>query len=241
MSATIDTSPGARARAAGALFLLTIVGGIVGQSMISDRLVAPSDAAATAKNILAHTTLYRTGFSIFMIEMAAQIGAALLFYDLLKPVNRSIARAALTFELTGCGIKTLARLFYYAPLLILGGGTSLAALGPGQPEALALLSLKVNSQGAAMALMFFGFSTTMNGWLIMRSGFLPRALGVLSMVSGIGWLTFVWPPLGYGAFLIVALVALAGSVAMIGWLLVKGVDEPRWRERAIASAGSIWR
>ena len=79
--------------------------------------------AKTAANIVANKSLYRLGFTIFMLEMVAQVGVSALFYDLLKPVNRSLARISAIIGLTGCGIKTLARLFYYAPLILLGGAS----------------------------------------------------------------------------------------------------------------------
>ena len=94
------------------LYLLVIIGGITAQSFISDRLVVGDDAARTAANILANMSLYRLGFTIFMLEMVAQVGVSLLFYDLLKPVNPSVARVSAVLGLTGCGIKTMARLFY---------------------------------------------------------------------------------------------------------------------------------
>jgi uncharacterized membrane protein len=81
----------------------------------------------------------------------------------------------------------------------------------------------------------------LRGWLVFKSRFLPRFLGVLSMVSGLGWLTFLWPPLGSQAFIAVALFAIAGVIAMSGWLFVRGVDDVRWRERAALAATSIWR
>jgi hypothetical protein len=221
--------------------LLVIIGGITAQSLISDRLVVRDDAARTAANILANTSLYRLGFTIFMLEMIAQVGVSLLFYDLLKPVNRSLARASAVLGLTGSGIKTLARLFYYAPLILLGGASYLSAIPPEQLAALSLAFIRINNQGAAIAIIFFGFEGLLRGWLVYRSGFLPRFLGVLSMVSGLGWLTFLWPPLGSRAFIGVALFAIAGVIVTSGWLFIRGVDDVKWRERAALAATSIWR
>jgi hypothetical protein len=95
--------------------------------------------------------------------------------------------------------------------------------------------LKVNSQGAAVALAFFGLEGVLRGYLIMRSTYLPRWLGVLSLISGLGWLTFFYPPLGSRVFLILALMALLGAGTQIFWLLVFGVNEECWREQATTS------
>ncbi len=236
-----ETSPTTRGRILAALYLFVVIGGITAQSFISDRLVVRDDAARTAANILANTSLYRLGFTIFMLEMIAQVGVSTLFYDLMKPVNRSVARVALVIGLTGCGIKTMARLFYYAPLILLGGASYLAALQPAQLAALSLAFIKINNQGAAIGVIFFGTEGLLRGWLVFKSGFLPRFLGVWSMVSGLGWLTFLWPPLGSQAFIGVALVAIAGVIAMSGWLLIRGVDDVHWRARAALAAASIWR
>jgi hypothetical protein len=236
-----ETSPGTRGRILAALYLFVIIAGITAQAFISDSLVVGDDAAKTAANILGNESLYRLGYTIFMLEMVAQVGASALFYDLLKPVNRSVARAALILGLTGCGIKTMARLFYYAPLILLGGASYLSAMPPAQLEALSLAVIKINDQGAAIAVIFFGFESLLQGWLIFRSEFLPRFLGVLSMVGGLGWLTFLWPPLGMQAFTAVALFAIVGLIATIGWLFIRGVDDVKWRARAALAATSIWR
>jgi hypothetical protein len=227
-------SPRRLARIIGLLFLLTIVAGIFAQAFVSERLIVFSDAAATANNIQTHRGLYQLGFTFYLIEMTCQIATAALWYILLRPVNRSIALTAAFIELAGCVVKTGARVFYIAPLFVLGaGGTStLHGLSAEQLPAIALILLKANDYGAATALAFFGFSTPLNGYLIFRSKFLPRWLGVLSMIAGLGWLTFLYPPLGYSAFPFIALLGLVGSAATIFWLLVFGVDEEKWKMRA---------
>jgi hypothetical protein len=236
-----ETSPSTRGRILAALYLFVIIAGITAQVFIADRLVVDDDAAATATNIVANKSLYRLGFTIFMLEMVAQLVTIALFYDLLKPVNRSLARTTAIIGFTGCGIKAFARLFYYAPLILLGGAAYLSAIPPVQLEALSLAFIKINNQGAAIGLIFFGFETLLRGWLLFNSGFLPRFLGVFSMISGLGWLTFLWPPLGSQVFMGVALFAITGVAATTGWLLIRGVDDVKWRARAALAATSIWR
>jgi hypothetical protein len=238
---TEEMSPRTKGRFAGALYLLTIIAGVYAQAFISDRLVVPRDAATTAANILANQSLYRLGFTVYLLEMAAQVATVVLFYQLLKPVSKTGAMLAAAFELIGCGIKIFSRLFYLAPLLVLGGGASyLSVFNKEQLDAIALLLLRINNNGAAIALAFFGFSTLLQGWLIYKSGFLPRWLGVIGIIGGFGWLTFLSPQLGMRLFLYLAVYALIGSLATIVWLLTVGVDEQRWRQRAAQAAASIW-
>jgi hypothetical protein len=236
-----ESSPSTRGRILAALYLFVIIAGITAQSFIADRMVVYDDAAKTAANILANTSHYRLGYTIFMLEMVAQVVVTLLLYDLLKPVNRSVARTAAVLGLTGCGIKTMARLFYYAPLILLGGASHLSAIQPAQLEALALAFVRINNQGAAIGLIFFGFEALFEGWLMFKSGFLPRFLGVISMIGGLGWLTFLWPPLGSQAFVGVALFAIVGVIATVGWLFIRGVDDVKWRASAELATTSIWR
>jgi hypothetical protein len=241
MDRIAETSPRAKARLTGLFYLLTILTGIFAQGFISERLVASSDAAATATNILTHESLYRLGFTVYLIEMASQITMTALFYELLKPVSKSVSLLSAVFSYIGCGIKTFSRLFYFAPLLVLGGAHYLSVFSTEQLQALVLLFLKVNDQGAAIALVFFGFSTLLKGYLIIRSTFLPRWLGLLGLLAGFGWLAFLSPPLGYRLFPYIVALGLLGSIANIVWLLVFGVDEQRWKEQAAAAAASIWR
>ena len=236
-----ETSPRAKARITGGLYLVTIVAGIIAQGVISARIISSGNAATTATSILANRSLYGLGFTIYMIEMAAQIAMTALFYELLKPVSKSVALLSAVFGYVGCGVKIFARLFYFAPLLVLGGSSWFGGFSESQLESIALFLLQLNDQGAGIALAFFGFSTVLHGWLIMKSTFLPKWIGILSLVGGIGWLSFLSPPLGLRLFPIIAVVGIVGSLATIVWLLVVGVNEQRWLEQAEVAARSIWR
>ena len=237
-----EMSPRTKGRLAGVIYLLYVIAGVYAQAFISERFIVFGDAARTASNILAHQSLYKLGFTIYLVEMAGQIATVVLFYQLLKPVSRTGAMLAAVFELTGCGIKIFSRLFYFVPVLVLGGGASyLSAFNKEQIDSIVLLMLRINDNGAAIALAFFGFSTLLQGWLIYRSGFLPRWLGVIAIIGGFGWLTFLSPPLGRQLFIYVAAYALLGLLATTAWLLTIGIDDERWRARAAQAESSIWK
>jgi len=230
-----ETSPRFEARITGAFYLLTILTGIFAQGFVSGSLVVDGDAAATATNILMHKSLFQLGFAVYLIEMACQIAMTALFYDLLKPAGRSVSLLAASLGFAGCVIKTFSRLFFIAPLFILGGAHYLSVFSAEQLQALAFLFLKVNDHGAAIALVFFGFYALLTGYLIVRSTFLPRILGVLSIFGGLGWMSFLYQPLGYRLFPYLAALGVLGAALLILWLLVFGVNEQRWREQASAA------
>ena len=223
-------SPRSIARATGVFFLLTLITGAYAQAFVSERLIVWGNAAATMANIVAHRGLYMSGLTVYLVEMTCNVVMTVLFYALLKPAGPNLSLVALAIGLVGCTIKTVARVFYAAPLFLLGGH-GFHALSPDALNELLMALLVVNDRAAGIALSWFGFNTLLVGWLMLRSTFLPRILGVLGIVCGLGWLTFLWPPLGDRVFMPLALVALLVSIATILWLIVRGVDEAKWFER----------
>ena len=234
-----QSRPRTVARMLGLFMLLTILGGVIAQGFISQRLIVYSDAAATANNILSHKGLFKLSFSIYLIEMIANVVTTALWYTLLRPVNRTIALTAAFIDLAGCVIQTVARVFYFTPLWVLGAASTPGAIvnpalhgfTPEQLQSIALVLFRANASGAAIAMAFFGVSVPLNGYLIFRSTFLPRWLGALGMIAGLCWFTFIYPPFGASMFTYTAPLGLLIVIVMIFWLLVFGVDETKWRDQ----------
>lgn len=232
------TNPRLIGRILALLSLVLILSAVFAQGFVSDRLIDYSNATNTANNILAHQGLFRLGFTVYLIEMACNVANTALWYVLLRPVNRSMALVAAFIDLAGAIFKTFARVFFITPLWLLlhTGSPVLSGFTSEQVQSIVMILLRVNNTGAAVAMAFFGFSSMMYGYLIFRSTYMPRWLGVLQMICGICWLTFLYPPLGSRVFTYAAPVGLLSVVVMILWLLIRGVDEDKWRSRAAASS-----
>ena len=130
-----ETSPRTKARITGVFYLLTVLTGIFAQGFVSGRLVVDGDAAATATNIIAQRGLFQLGFAVYLIEMACQIAMTALFYELLKPAGRSVSLLAAFLGFAGCVIKTFGRVFFIAPLFVLGGAHYLSVFSAEQLQA----------------------------------------------------------------------------------------------------------
>ncbi len=228
------------ARIAGVLFLLSFVGGGFGEAYVPSKLIVSADATTTAHNIKAFDFLFRMGFAGYLVEAVCDIALALIFYALLRPVHRDLALLAAFFGLVGTAIFGVAELFYFAPAFILGGAGYLKTFSPDQLDTLALLSLKFYVYGGAIFTVFYGVAWVLRGYLIFRSGYLPRFLGVLMTLGGFGFITrnflLVLAPAYAHASLL--LLMLPGGLSLTAWLLIKGVDVPKWEGKA-GSAGLV--
>jgi hypothetical protein len=236
MERIAEASPRSLARMAGVSQLLEALTATFGQVFVLGRFVVSGNAAGTAANILGHERLFRLGFASSLIGVIFHIAWALLLYDLLKPVNRRLSLFAVFVILVGCAIQALASLFYLAPLLVLGGGSSLSAFTADQLQALAYMFVRLNGYAFNTYLVFFGLWCALIGFLIFRSTFLPRGLGVLLVISGLGWMIYLVPPLAIRLFIpYIAGASALGEIPLELWLIVMAVNAERWKEQASAA------
>ena len=220
-------------RIAAVLFLLTLVFGFFGEGYAPGRFIVAGDATATARNITDSPMLYRVGFASYLIEGLCDVALAWFFYILLRPVNREIAILSAFFGLVSTAIYAVAELFYFAALIILRNATALAAFSPEQLNALALLSLKIFANCGWIFLAFYGVPSVLRGYLIYRSRYLPKFLGILLIIGGVGFIAknflVVLAP-SYASNVLLAPMALAGLLLTV-WFLFKGVNAQEWQRQ----------
>jgi len=228
-------SPRARARLAGFFESMEGWTSSSGQVFLLGSLVVQGSAAATAHNILANEAQYRLGFLVSVASVAFHLAWALLMYQLLRPVHRTMAALAGLFVIICCAMQALTALLYIAPLVVLQGGQAAGGLDTQQAQGLAYALLQLNRTAYDIDLIFFGLWCILTGYLVWRSTFLPWLLGILLMVDGVGWTLFVWPPLANFLFPAIAVAAGLAEVPMQLWLLIMGVDNERWNQRAAAA------
>jgi Domain of unknown function (DUF4386) len=238
MERIAETSPRLKARTAGFFWLMTFLTG--GFAMfVGGRFVVSGDAAATAANILAHESSFRLGVAANLIATACYLAATLLVYDLLKPVNRNVSLLAAFFSIVGCAVGAFSFLFYLAPLVVLGGAQYLSAFTVEQQQTLAFMFVRLYEQASIIAFAFFGLHVFLVGCLILRSTLLPRLVGALMVIGGVGWLMLSFtnllsPPLAEYLTPYIMAPGMLGEASLTLWLLVMGVNAQRWNDQASA-------
>jgi hypothetical protein len=237
MQRLAEVSPRPSARITGVVYLLYFLTAVLG-GFFTRGIVVDGDATATANNLLAHHALFRLGLATGLIATACYIALTALFYGLFKPVNSSLSLLAAFFSLVGCTITAFGSLFQLAPLVVLGGAQYLSVFKVEQLRALALMFLELNTQSANICLVLFGLYDLLIGYLIFKSRFLPQMLGVLMALAGLGWVTFLSPPLANHLSPYNLVLGLLAELLLMLWLLVKGVNVQRWKEQASAAGAS---
>ncbi|MFZ3264339.1 MAG: DUF4386 domain-containing protein [Terriglobales bacterium] len=227
-------SPHPGARIIGVVYSLYFLTAI-GSELLIRGIIVPGDAAATATNLRAHEQLFRLSMAGGLIGTALYIAVTVLFYGLFKRVNRTVALLAAFFSLVGCAIQGCGSVFQAVPFFILDGSSYLSVFQVAQLQAIALMFIKLYGQAAYIYLVFFGLFNLSIGYLIFRSTFLPRILGVLMALSGLGWLTVLSPSFVHHVLLYVELLGIIAEASLMVWLLVKGVNVERWKEQAHAA------
>jgi Domain of unknown function (DUF4386) len=231
----VETSPQVYARLCGVLYLIVIVIGISSELFVRDRFTVSGDATATANNIAASQLLWRSSIAGDVILLVCAVIQALLFYVLLRPVNKNLALLAVFFNLVECAIDGVNKLNLIAALFLSGGAEYLKSFEPRQLQALAYLSLKLHAYGYAISLVFFGFVCMIFGYLLYRSDYFPKAIGVLMTIAGLSYLTnsftLILAPTYARTIAPILVLSFIGELSFCLWLIVKGVNMTKWNEK----------
>lgn len=219
------------ARMAGFLYLIYIVTTIVADVFGRSKLIVFGDAAATARNIMASEWQFRIGITGDLVSIVFFLLAAWALYVLLKSVNQDLALLFLLLNLSGVAVYSINLLNQFAVVLLLSGADYLKVFQADQLQALAMLFLNLHHHGYWIAQIFFGAWLFPLGYLVFKSGFLPRILGIVMMIHCVGWLMtslqfFLFP----GFEVITYLTYPLGFIAEFGltlWLLLRGVKEQK--------------
>ena len=230
-----ETSPLIFARIAGILYLSMVPLGFFGMYGHSN-LFVPGDAVATVTNIKASESLFRLSIMSALVVQIVNILLVLVLYKLLKPVSRNYALLMVVFFLVSVPITMLNELNQFAALRLLSGSDYLAVFKTDQLQAQVMMFLDMHEYGIHISGLFWGLWLFPMGYLVFKSDFLPKILGVLLIISCFGYLIdsvrfFFFPGIEP-----IVLYTFWGELLLPLWLLIKGVNIEQWEKRALESA-----
>ncbi len=230
-----EFSPLKYARIGGILYLVIIAAGIYGEVFVRAKLVVSGDAMATAANIVASPLLWRMGIAVDLIMQLCDIPVMLVFYVLLKPVNKNLALMNLLFNMIQTAVLVVNKLNLLIPLFLLGDATYLKAVDPSVLQSLSYMFIGLHGYGFSVGLIFFGMVCLLEGYLIFKSDFLPKTLGLMMQLAGVCYLInsfalLLAPSLAGALFPFVLLPPLVAELSLALWLVVKGVDVDKWKQ-----------
>jgi hypothetical protein len=228
------------ARIAGLLYLAHFVTFFLADNGVHSTAVGSIDVAATAQSITASDWLFRFGFVNYLLTAVFFLLAAWALYVLLKPVNKDLALLFLLLNLGGVAIWCIVLLFEFAALLLVSGADYLQVFQADQLQSLAMLLLNLYQHGFMIAQLLLNLWLFPLGYLVFKSGFLPRILGILLIVDGFAMLIWFFQFFFFPGYEIISTAGLAVSFIAEGllclWLLFKGVNVEQWEKRALESA-----
>lgn len=243
MIASIERCPQRYARVAGILYLAIILLGTFGELYVRGTLVVSGDTAATSAAIAASPLIWRAGIAGDLLMHVFDVPVIVVLYYLLRPVSRSLALFATLINLVQTAVLVANKMNLLVPLLLLENSSYLAAFSSEQLYALSSLAIKAHGYGFGIGLIFFGVACLVRGYLIFKSGFLPKALGVLMAIAGLSYLInsfalLLAPSFATAIFPGILMPAFVGELSLTLWLIVKGVNVEQWQrslQRAAAS------
>ena len=236
---SIEASPQPYARTGGVLYLVIIALGIFGQMFVRDKIYVAGNPSATAANLISMESLWRMGIAAECVSLACVVALAMIYYYLLRPVSKELNLLATFFRMVSIAVEAAITVYLVSALLpVVNAKTK--ALNADQLGDLASLAIRTHSAGYALALFFTGCTFLVHGYLIMGSGYLPKTLGVLIEIAGIGYVVntfaqFLFPSVAPMVFMAVILPVLIAETSLSLWLIFKGVNVEKWNERLAAA------
>ena len=227
------------ARIAGVLTLLIVVFAPFSMIYVPTTLVVPGDAAATANHIMASEGLFRLGMVSDSIVFLIEIVLTVLLYVLLKPVNKTLSLVAAFSRLAMTVIQGINLLNHFFVLLLLSGASYLTVFVPDQMQALVMMFLNAHENVVLIWGLFFSLHLLVFGYLVYKSGYIPKIIGILLVVAALPYLIQ-----GFGNILFPQYKEIFTSIAFLSsieivlplWLLIKGVNVEQWQKRVSESA-----
>jgi hypothetical protein len=215
-------------RVAGIAMLLSIVFGALGEAHLPGKIIVAGDAAATAANIVNHQMLFRASFAAYMVEGICDVLLCVIFYILLEPVDRNLALISAFFGVASMVTFAVAESAFFASSLIVRDAAGMGHFTAEQRKALAYLSLRISTMIGALFLILYGTATMIRGWLMARSGYFPKSIGVLMVIGGAGFFlrttTYILAPSLSSPVMLIPLAL--GAIPLMLWLLIRGIREP---------------
>ena len=228
------------ARWIGALFLVSIIAGGWGESYVPDKLILANDLPGTAHQMAISVGLFRSSFAAYLIEVACDITLNVLLYALLRPVSRTLSLLAMCFGLMGTAIFATGELLYFAAALPAIDADVARVISPEAKATLTYLCITIYGYGFGIFAMFYGIAAGVRGYLIWRSGYLPRTLGAIGILGGASFVIknflIVLDPRFDLPYVIAPMMLAMLSMGL--WLLIKGVDRPQWDAKQLPRTAS---
>lgn len=224
------------ARTTGLLYLIMFITAPLSILLVSSNLIVPGDATATANNIMASEGIFRLGIAGHLVVLLLDLGISVLLYIILKPVNKTLALLAMVSRLVMTAMRGINLLNYFIVLQLLSGSSFLSVFDTNQLNALVMVFLNAFDSGFSLDLVFFALHLFFVGYLVFKSGFFPKILGILLLIAFAGYLIdsftgILFPDYKQMVSSIVMIPNTLAELAFTIWLLIKGVNVEKWEKR----------
>ena len=213
------------ARAAGVAMLLSLIFGAIGEMYLPGKIIVTGDAVATAANLTSNPMLLRLSFATYLVEGFCDIFLCVFWYILLRPVDKNLALLSAFVGVVSMVTFAVSQSSFFASSIILRDTGGMVSFTLEQRQALAFLAIRIATMIAWLFVGFYGTASMIRGYLISRSGYLPKVLGILLMIGGAGFflrsVTYILAP-SLSSPLLLMPMGLA-MIPLTFWLLFRGV------------------